>query len=135
MFPASINIYQIVFERDFQKHLSAYIIIFFIFLMGRDWAHLVLRPLFGLLYQPQMIDDGDCGAVGGMRIGRETEVLGENLPQCRFVHHKSHMTWPGARTRAAAVGSRRLTAWAMARSSLHIRHPLLLTSFSQNWKF
>jgi hypothetical protein len=24
----------------------------------------------GLLYQPQMIDDGDCGAVGGMKIGR-----------------------------------------------------------------
>jgi hypothetical protein len=26
----------------------------------------------GLLYQPQMIDDGDCGAIGGMKIGRET---------------------------------------------------------------
>jgi hypothetical protein len=24
----------------------------------------------GLLYQPQMIDDGDCGAIGGMKIGR-----------------------------------------------------------------
>jgi hypothetical protein len=25
----------------------------------------------GLLYQFQMIDDGDCGAIGGMKIGRE----------------------------------------------------------------
>jgi hypothetical protein len=24
----------------------------------------------GLLYQPQMIDVGDCGAIGGMKIGR-----------------------------------------------------------------
>jgi hypothetical protein len=38
----------------------------------------------------------------------ETEVLGENLPQYHFVDHISNMTW--ARTRFAAVGSRRLTA-------------------------
>jgi hypothetical protein len=30
-----------------------------------------------------------------MRIDKETEELEENLPQCHFVHHKSHMTWPG----------------------------------------
>jgi hypothetical protein len=25
----------------------------------------------------------------------ETEVLGENPLPCHYVHHKSHMTWPG----------------------------------------
>jgi hypothetical protein len=37
-----------------------------------------------------MIDDDECEAIGGMRIGRRTRVIGRNLPH--FVHHKSHMT-------------------------------------------
>jgi hypothetical protein len=38
--------------------------------MLRVMGYMVRRPLFGLLYQPRMIDDDECGAVGGMRIGR-----------------------------------------------------------------
>jgi hypothetical protein len=34
--------------------------------------------------------DYDAGEIGRM-IGRGTEVLVENLPQCRFVYHKPHM--------------------------------------------
>jgi hypothetical protein len=40
-------------------------------------------------------------------------VLGEN--KCRFVHHKSHMSWPRARTRAAAVEKLRLNSNTTAR--------------------
>jgi hypothetical protein len=51
-------------------------------------VHSTMRPLNGLLCQPQviMIMEKSVEWLAG-----ETEVLGENLPQCRFVHHKPHM--------------------------------------------
>jgi hypothetical protein len=33
-------------------------------------------------------------SVGWELIG-ETEVVGENLPQCHFVYYKPHMNWRG----------------------------------------
>jgi hypothetical protein len=88
-------------------------------LVGWDWVHLVLRPLFGLLYQPRMIDDDDdeeCGAVGGMKIGWGNRSSRRNpIPESLCPPQIPHdLTW--SRTRAAVVGSRRLTAWAMPRA-------------------
>jgi hypothetical protein len=81
-----------------------------------DWVHLVRRPLIGLLYQPQMMVDNECGAVGGMRIGRGNRNTRRNpapMPRCPPQTPHAAKT----RTPAAPVGSQRLTAWAMARHS------------------
>jgi hypothetical protein len=43
-------------------------------------------------YQPHMIDDDDCGEIGGMRIGRGNLSTWKKCAAVHFVHHKSHMT-------------------------------------------
>jgi hypothetical protein len=79
----------------------------------------------GLLYEPQMIEEDDCGATGGMKIGRgnrSTRRKPAPAPLCppQISHDETR-----ARNRAAAVGSQRLTAWAMARP-LHVSFHALL---------
>jgi hypothetical protein len=67
-----------------------------LFLVGWDWREsLGTAATTGLLYQSRMIGDGDCGEIGGMKIGRGTEVLGDYLPQRQFVHKRFHMNRPG----------------------------------------
>jgi hypothetical protein len=68
----------------------------------------------GLLYQPRMIHH-DYAAVGKIRIGRgngSTRRKSVPVPLCppEIPHN---LTWDWTRT--AAVGSQRLTAWAMSR--------------------
>jgi hypothetical protein len=87
---------------------------YFIIILGVRLSPLGTAATTGLLYQPQVIDDGDCGAIGGIKIGRGNRSTGGNLPQRHVVHHKSHVTRPGFQPRVAAVESQRQTAWAMA---------------------
>jgi hypothetical protein len=68
----------------------------------------------GLLYKLQMLDEGDCGVIGGMKIHRGNQSTWRKpapAPLCppQIPHDQTR-----AQTRAAAVGSQRLTAWAMA---------------------
>jgi hypothetical protein len=83
---------------------------FIILLSGVRLSPLGSAATTGLLYQPQMIHDGDCGAIGGMKIGRgnrSTREKSAQVPLCppQIPHDQSR-----ALTRAAALGSQRLTA-------------------------
>jgi hypothetical protein len=70
------------------------------------WGRVRLSPLrlptYGLLYQPRMMDDDECGAV---RSGNR-----ENLSQCCFVHHNSKTTWSGLESLTATLGSQEVIA-------------------------
>jgi hypothetical protein len=93
---------------------------FFSFLgVGWDQVHSVRRPLTGLLYQPRMIDD-ECGAVGGMRICRWNRSPRRKPVPVPLCPPQIPLDLTLAWTLVAAVGSRRLTAWAMARPNIWI---------------
>jgi hypothetical protein len=78
---------------------------FFIFIIGGVGLSPGTAATSGLLYKPQMIDEGDCGAIGGMKIGRGNRSTRKKpapvpLRPPQIPHDQTR-----ARTRAAAVGS------------------------------
>jgi hypothetical protein len=93
---------------------------FFIILGGVRLSSLCTAATTGLLYQPQMIHDGDCGTIGGLNIGRgnrSTQRKPAPVPHCPpQIPHDQTRAW----TQASAVGSQRLTTSAMALPALFI---------------
>jgi hypothetical protein len=71
------------------------LLLFFIIVSGVRLSPLGTAATTGLLYQPQMIDDGDCGEIGGMKIGRGNRSTRRKPAPAPLFHHKSHMTRPG----------------------------------------
>jgi hypothetical protein len=57
------------------------LLLFFIIISGVGLSPLGTAAISDLLYKPQMIDEGDCGAIGGMKIGRGNSS--NNLLSCR----------------------------------------------------
>jgi hypothetical protein len=51
-------------------NIIIFIIIIIIIIIGVRLSPLGTAATVGLLYQPQMIDDGDSEAIGGMKVGR-----------------------------------------------------------------
>jgi hypothetical protein len=77
-----------------------------------DWdfvSPLGTAATIGLLYQPQMTDDGDYGAIGGMKIDRGNRSTGRKPVPVPFCPPQIQLDLIQARTRVAAVGSQRLT--------------------------
>jgi hypothetical protein len=62
------------------------------------------------LYQPQMIGEGDCGAIGGMKIGRGNRSTPRKPAPASLFPPEIPLDQTLHGTRAAAVGSQRLTA-------------------------
>jgi hypothetical protein len=89
-------------------------IFFFFILSGVRLSLLVLWPLTGLLYQLRMISDGDCGEIGGMKIGRGNRSTWRKPAPAPLCLPQIPHDYTRVRTWAAAVGNQQWTSWAMA---------------------
>jgi hypothetical protein len=90
-------------------------VFFILIISGVGLSPLGTAATSGLLYKPQMIDEGDCGAIGGMKIVRGNRSTWRKPALAPFCPPKFPHDQTRTRIRAAAVGNQRLTAWAMAR--------------------
>jgi hypothetical protein len=66
-------------------------ILFFIILIGVILSPLGTATFTVLLYQPQTIDDGDCGAVCGMKIGRRNRKFSQKFCPCATLPTTNHI--------------------------------------------
>jgi hypothetical protein len=81
-----------------------------LFLVGVRLSPLGTEAITGVLYQPQMIADGECDAISGMKISRGNRSTQRKHASVLLCPPQIPHELTRARTRSAAVGSQRLTA-------------------------
>jgi hypothetical protein len=83
---------------------------FFYIISGVGLCPLGTAATSDILYKPQMIDEDDCGAIGGMKFGRGNRSTRRKPAPTPFCPPQIPHDQTRPRTRAPAVGSQRLTA-------------------------
>jgi hypothetical protein len=86
------------------------VLFFFIILRRMRLSPLGTAATTGLLYQLQMIVDGNCGAVGGMKIGRGSRSTRRKPAPMPLCSPQIPHVLTQAQMQAAVVESQRLTA-------------------------
>jgi hypothetical protein len=75
---------------------------------GRFWHvgsdHSIVSPLgtvatSGLFYKPQLLDEGDCGAIGGMQLHLSCSRHGYSIHAKKPVHTECPYNFPSSKTR------------------------------------
>jgi hypothetical protein len=105
----------------------------FIYLMGWDWVHLVRRPLSGLLYQPWIIGDDECGAVGGMTIGMENRSTRRKpTPVPSAPLSTTNPTWPDLGSNSGRRGAKLPTNRLSYGTASHLSITCMPLNFSHS---
>jgi hypothetical protein len=80
----------------------------FIILSGGEPESTLYCGHYCLLYQPHMIDDSDCGAIGGMKIGWWNPITRRKPAPCHFV--TTNLTWPDSCSNPSCCGGKPATS-------------------------
>jgi hypothetical protein len=90
------------------------LILFCVCFLGRSGTEsTITEATTGLVYQPRMVMDNDCGTIGAI-LGRESRSTRRKRAPVPLCPPQIPYDLTRTLTRAAAVGSRWLTAWATA---------------------
>jgi hypothetical protein len=95
-----------------------------------NWVHSVCRPIIGLLYLPMVIVRMENLVEW---IGRGNQSTWRKPAPAPLCPPQIPLDQTRARTRAAAVGSQRLTAWAMVRPQIELGRRIVVKATA--WAF